>query len=385
MGRSAVQRYGDVAVLLHWLIALLILCLLAVGKYMVGLEENDPLRFVLTQSHKSFGILVLLLAVFRLFWRFTHRPPPEPPSLPGWQRLAAGIAHLALYSLMFVLPITGWIMVSASPLNLDTVLFNVIPWPHLPPFAELANKAEIAEAFHHYHEWAGMALILFLFAHIGAALKHHFIDKDTILLRMSPDWSSRSFKRKIGILASLIIASVVALYALANSSNQAALLAAGDSEVSFFADFGGEPTPGLFTETSVEASIDAANPESSSIVARVQTASLDSDDEQIKGTLPDPEWFDVANHPEALFESSAIEAASDGSLLVTGSLTIKTTTTEVSFPMTIADEEGKRVARGEFLIDRSEYDIGMESQGNEDIVGFKVTVKFRFDIAQPDG
>jgi len=385
MGRSAEQRYGDIAVILHWLIAFFIIGLLAIGKYMVGLEENDPFRFVLTQSHKSFGIVVLLLSVIRLLWRFTHRPPPEPPSLPDWQKRAAGGAHVALYLLMFILPITGWIMVSASPLNLDTVLFNVIPWPHLPPFAQLPNKAEIAEAFHHYHEWAGMALILILLAHTGAALKHHFIDKDTILIRMSPDWSSRSFKRKTGGFAALLVASALGMYVVANSSNTAALLAAGDSEVSFYPIFGGEPSPGLFTDTSVEASIDETNPANSSIVARVQTASLDSEDEQINGTLPDEEWFDVANHPEAVFASSAIESTSDGSFMVTGALTIKNTTKEVSFPMMLSIEGDKRVARGEFIIDRREFSIGMESQDTEDFVEFGVLVKFRFDIARPDG
>ena len=205
------------------------------------------------------------------------------------------------------------------------------------------------------------------------------------IARMAPDWSSRSFKRKTGGLAATIIASALALYAMATFSNTAALVAAGDSEVSFIADFGGEPTPGVFTDTSVKAIIDEANPANSSIIARVQTASLDSEDEQIKGTLPGEEWFDVANHPEALFESNALESATDSSFLVTGSLTIKTSTQEVSFPMTLFTEGNKRVARGEFTIDRSEFDIGMDSQDNEDFVGFSVTVKFRFDIAQPDG
>lgn len=133
MGRSTPLRYGDIAIIFHWLIALLIIGLLVIGKYMTGLEENDPVRYELTQWHKSFGIAVLLLSVSRLAWRFTHKPPPEPASLPRWQKHVSGLVHLALYALMLALPITGWIMVSASPLNIDTVLFGVIPWPHLPP------------------------------------------------------------------------------------------------------------------------------------------------------------------------------------------------------------------------------------------------------------
>ena len=70
MGRSTSQRYGDIAVIFHWVIALLIIGLLVIGKYMTSLEENDPVRFVLTQWHKSFGITVLILSVLRLLWRF---------------------------------------------------------------------------------------------------------------------------------------------------------------------------------------------------------------------------------------------------------------------------------------------------------------------------
>ncbi|ASJ72723.1 cytochrome b/b6 domain-containing protein [Granulosicoccus antarcticus] len=381
MGRSPEQRYGDIAVIFHWAIALLIIGLLIIGKYMTSLEENDPVRFVLTQWHKSFGITVLILSVLRLLWRFTHKPPTELPSIPTWQSRVASLVHGLLYVLMFALPITGWIMVSASPLNLDTVLFNVIPWPHLPPFATLENRADIAHSFHDYHEIAGTVLIVILLAHIGAALKHHFVDKDVTLTRMLPASGSRSFKRKLGALLFFVAAGTAGLSFYANSGNQAALLAAGDSEVSFIANVTGEPTPGIFSDTAVEALIDEANPSASTLVARVQTASLSSDNMQVAGSLPNTEWFDVQNYPEALFESSSVALSDDGSLQVTGNLTIKETTIEVSFPMTLSDEDGTRVARGEFSIDRREFSIGLDSQQSDDFVGYPVVVKFRFDIA----
>ena len=384
MGRSSLTRYGDIAVLFHWLIALLIIGLLGIGKYMVGLEENDPVRFVLTQWHKSVGILILLLSVLRLLWRFTHKPPPEPASLPTWQKLAASGVHLLLYALMFLLPVTGWIMVSASPLNLNTTLFGVIPWPHLPPFEQLPNKAEIADAFHEYHELASSVLIAIVLAHVGAALKHHFVDKDVVLSRMLPNWSSAAFKGKLLALVAIIGASAAGLYYYDNAGNTAALLAAGDSEVSFVADVTGEPTPGIFAQSEVEAQIDEATAANSHITARVQTASLSSENDQVAGSLPEPEWFSVEAYPEALFESTQITAQPDGTLLVAGNLTIKGTTAPLSFTMTLSDEEEKRVARGEFTIDRRDFNIGMESQGNDDFVGFDVTVKFRFDISSAD-
>lgn len=385
MDRSAIQRYSDIAVLFHWLIALLIIGLLAIGKYMTGLEENDPVRFVLTQWHKSFGISVLLLSVLRLMWRFVHKPPPEPDYIPRWQQFIAGGVHLLLYALMFLLPITGWIMVSASPLNLDTVLFGVIPWPHLPPFPHLPNKAGVAEAFHSYHEIASTVLIVFVLAHVGAAMKHHLVDKDTVLHRMLPVWSSESFTNALGALVLLVGGAVGASFLYAQANNTAALLAAGESEVSFVADVTGDQTAGVFTQSSVEALIDESNPANSTITARVQTGSLRSDNDQVEGSLPDPEWFSSEAFPEAVFESTSITGQDDGTLNVTGNLTIKEITQSVSFPMIIANEEGKRVARGEFNINRPKFNIGMESQANDDYVGFDVLVKFRFDITAPDG
>ncbi len=383
MTKTPTERYGDVAVIFHWLIAIFIIGLLAIGKYMTSLDEADVVRFELTQWHKSFGLTVLFLSVLRLAWRFTHRPPPEPASIPNWQQRVAGIAHTLLYVLMFAIPVTGWIMSSASPLNIDTILFNVVTIPHLPPFSDLPNKAEIAENFHEYHELAGNLLILILLAHIGAALKHHLIDKDTILVRMLPNWASKPFKVKITALTAGIAALTGALVMYANADNQSALLAAGDSEVSFIADVTGDATPGAFTETSVTATIDTSTPANSSIVALVTTASLTSDNSQVAGSLPDSDWFDVEGFPEARFESTSITGIDDATLQVEGELTIKSTTQAVSFPMTLSTEDdGKQVARGEFDIDRQAYDIGMDSQSTEEYVGFNVTVRFRFDIGQ---
>ena len=385
MSRTTGQRYGDVAVIFHWLIAFFIIGLLAIGKYMTGLEENDPVRFVLTQWHKSFGLTVLALSILRLLWRFTHRPPAPLVTTPQWQERAASAAHILLYVFMLGIPITGWIMVSASPLNIDTVLFNVITIPHLPPFPELANKAEIEHQFRDYHELLGNALIIVLLIHIGAALKHHWKDKDTTLVRMSPKWSSSAFKAKIAALAVAIVGSTAALYIYASSGNQAAILAAGASEVSFIADVTGSQTPGIFAESEVTASIDESNAANSSMVAIVNTASLSSENSQVEGSLPDSEWFDVEGYPEARFESTQITSNDDGSLQIQGELTIKETTMPVDFAMTLEEEGTKQVARGEFIIDRRDFDIGMQSQSNEEYVGFKVTVRFRFDIGEDIG
>ena len=148
------SRYHGVAIALHWIIAVLILALLALGNYFVRLDEADPLRYLLTQWHKSFGVVVLLLVVLRVLWRLTHRPPPLPDHLKPWEKRAADLAHLLLYLLILAIPLSGWIMVSASPLELPTLLFNGLEWPHLPPFESLPNKAAVSDWFAEVHEIA---------------------------------------------------------------------------------------------------------------------------------------------------------------------------------------------------------------------------------------
>jgi len=377
-------RYGHVAVGFHWLIALLIFGLLAIGKYMTGLEPDNPMRFALTQWHKTFGITVLILSVLRLLWRFGHRPPPDPPTLPVWQKRAAHAAHLALYALMFAVPITGWIMVSASPLDVRTLLFDVIPWPHLPPFPDLDNRAELAETFAELHEIAGNLMLLILIAHVGAALKHHLIDKDTVLVRMLPD-GSRGWYAKLAAFGVAVAALGTGLYLYADAGSEAALLAAGESEVSFVADVTGDATPGTFATSVVEAALDENEPASSRIEARVETAGVTSDNAQMASSLPDADWFDSSAHPEATFVSTAVRAADPGTLEVDGTLTIKGLPLDVTFPMTLADEDGRRVARGEFTVDRRAFELGLDSQATDEYVGWDVIIRFRFDIAPADG
>ena len=105
------MTYTHVAVFIHWVTALIIIGLVAVGKFMTGLDETDALRFTLTQTHKTFGILVLLLSIVRVMWRLSHRAPPHPEQAPAWEKWAASCSHLAFYVLILLLPLSGWAMV----------------------------------------------------------------------------------------------------------------------------------------------------------------------------------------------------------------------------------------------------------------------------------
>lgn len=182
MMSNSETRYGTIAMTLHWLIAIAIVALLVVGKYMHGLPNNDPDKFALYQLHKSFGISVLVLTVVRILWRLTNKVPPLPPGMPVWQQWGAHLSHFGLYALMLAIPLSGWAMVSASTWGIPTMLFGAVELPNLP----ITPDRETHEQFEEAHELLGNLMILLLIVHVIAALKHHFVDRDTVFRRMLP-------------------------------------------------------------------------------------------------------------------------------------------------------------------------------------------------------
>jgi cytochrome b561 len=177
------KRYSTVAIVLHWLLALVILCIFAVGLYMSDLPIS-PLKLKLYNYHKWAGICFLALTAFRIVWRLTHRPPALPASIelamPNWQSQAYHATHYAMYALFFAVPLLGWAYSSAA--GFPVVLFGVLP---LPDF--MAVDKEFAKIIKEVHGIAAFSLIALAALHIAAAIKHHFFDKDGLINRMLPD------------------------------------------------------------------------------------------------------------------------------------------------------------------------------------------------------
>jgi cytochrome b561 len=183
---GSVARYSAVAIVLHWLIALGILVLLVMGLVMTQIKLTPAVLFPLYQMHKSVGITVLFLVLLRVAWRLTHRPPPLPAAMPAAERVASGGVHLLLYGLMLFMPLTGWAVVSASPLNIPTVLYGIVPWPDLPVLPSLTNKKPVDAVLATVHAWGAWIVIGAVALHIAAALRHHIVARDDILRRMLP-------------------------------------------------------------------------------------------------------------------------------------------------------------------------------------------------------
>ncbi|WP_286829330.1 MULTISPECIES: cytochrome b [Kordiimonas] len=185
MSHDVIERYTGTAMLLHWLTAANILVLLGLGFIMTGMPDgNIELKFTLYQLHKSFGILLLLITLVRLGWRIKASPPA--PIISGWMLRAASLTHWALYAIMIMMPIVGWMMVSASPLQIPTEIFGLVELPHLPLFDSGVDRKALEHLFEEIHESMAFVLIGILVLHVGAALYHHLVRKDATLVRMTP-------------------------------------------------------------------------------------------------------------------------------------------------------------------------------------------------------
>lgn len=179
-------RYTRVAVVLHWLVALLILCNVGLGLSFDRLP--DDLVRTAVDTHKSIGITVLGLVLLRILWRLGHPPPPLPLAYARWERTASHATHILLYGVMLALPLSGWLHDSAwkDAATHPMQLFGVIGWPRIG-FIESTDpvtKEMLHTRFGALHVYMGYALYALLALHIGGALKHQWLDREPELQRM---------------------------------------------------------------------------------------------------------------------------------------------------------------------------------------------------------
>jgi cytochrome b561 len=174
--------YTRTAIALHWLTLLLIATGFSLGRWMVDLPIA-PQTLRVYAYHKWIGITVFLLTLVRLTWRLAH-PVPPPAGLPTWQRRAAAVSHALLYVLMLAIPVSGWLFSSAS--GVQVVYLGLVALPNL-----VAKDHALATILKSVHFTLNFTLLALVLVHAGAALRHHFVDRDRVLVRMLPALASR--------------------------------------------------------------------------------------------------------------------------------------------------------------------------------------------------
>lgn len=181
--RNSHTNWGVVSIAVHWVVAVAVIGLFAVGLYMVELDYYDSMYRTAPFVHKSIGILLFLLMVFRLLWRLVNTTPTPLESHKRWEQKAAHWMHNGLYILLFILMISGYLISTADGRGI-----SVFGWFEVPSILSgIDNQEDIAGGV---HEILAYILIAFVVVHAVGALKHHFIDKDRTLTRMLGQTSS---------------------------------------------------------------------------------------------------------------------------------------------------------------------------------------------------
>jgi cytochrome b561/polyisoprenoid-binding protein YceI len=358
---SASRRYTSVAIALHWLIAIGIVGMILFGWYMGDLPDGEQ-KYAFYQLHKSFGITILVLSVARIVWRLMNPPPAEPP-MPGWQSLSAKAVHVIFYGLIILMPLTGWMLASASPTGIETKIFGTIPWPHLPGLstlpadtkAALAGEDGVIEFAHSKLAWVALVLLAL---HVGAALKHQFIDKDGLMARMAPGLFGRTAGPVApGRGALIAFGAGVAFFAAVAGFGQLSTAGAAPpsaapttlqsnapawevdtaaSAIIFKGAYMGRPFEGRFNRWTADIRFDPADPAATRVRVDIDMTSAATGEMYYDSNVQEGDWFDSRQFTNAIFEiNEGVAHLGDNRYEATGVLTIKGKPTPVRLPFTL--------------------------------------------------
>jgi cytochrome b561/polyisoprenoid-binding protein YceI len=427
IGASAVRysptRYSAVAIALHWTIALAIVLQIILAGRMDG--PPTPESFAVTQLHKSIGITILLLSLLRLGWRLGNPPPPEPATLATWERRLSQATHWGFYAVMIGMPLTGWLMVSASRTQIPTLLYGVVHWPNLPGFADLAPAAK--KAWHSAgvlgHGTIAKVIYVLLALHVAGALKHQLLGRDEpVLSRMAPGAvAGRWLEPRIAVIAAAFLGviafgrmvqpprpaigpppapasvateaapaptpaaatapavSPAATPAAAPSSaapaGPVAWRVAAGSTLSFITSWSGDAVQGRFERWTANIVFSPDALDKSKVSVSIDMASAKTGDDQRDASLPAPDWFDSAAHPKAVFAATKFEKTGADRYVAHGTLNLRGVTKPVDLPFRLTITGDKAKVSGETSLDRTLFGVGQGEFTATDQIPAKVGVR----------
>ncbi|MFT6406659.1 MAG: cytochrome b561 [Arenicella sp.] len=384
-------QYSKISKFLHWSIAGLIVAQYVLAKLAESAKHEDKIleQLALLANHKSIGITILVLAVIRLIYRLSLPVPSLPSSMAKWQITASKLSHVLLYGFLFALPISGWLMSSAKAYSVSW--FKLIVLPDL-----VAPSESLAELLHETHHYLGEALFVIALIHILAALKHHLVDKDDVLNRMSSKFSS--------LLFALVVLFVVGIFGRffntmpVNSEKPQAEQAQAlesfadavvipselpvweidyqQSTIKFIGDQAGAAFEGVWQRWSAEIQFDANQLDNARFNVAIDTASGFSNDQERDDTIRSIDFFDIAAFPEANYRADRFSAI-DAGYQSMGKLSIKGVATDVVLKFNIVDDGRFKVLSGTATLDRLVWNIGSGDWADTAWVGQGVEVQVR--------
>ncbi len=410
------QRYSYTAITLHWLIALLLAFQIALGWALEG--NNSPELFARYQLHKSIGISILLLSLARLVIRlFVSRPPASDG--PAWTRALASTVHWLFYLVMILGPITGWLLVSTARVQVPTLLFGLVPWPHLPVGR---SWHESAESIHGAMAWLAIGLFAL---HIAGAFRHQWLLGKPELQRMIPFARGKAAGFALGALALVgaafvagqmiypdkarsvaekgIAAPVTALPTppsppTAGSDEAAApeeaapedntqpladWTVASGGRLGFTARWNGEAVDGRFGRWRASIRFSPDELAKSTIRVTVDLASADTGDGQRDDSLKGSDFFDIGAHPAAVFTAREIRHLGGDRYEARGTLDLRGASKPATLRFTLRIDGDKAHVSGTARIDRTAFGVGQGEWAATDAIAAGVDIAFAFTATRP--
>ena len=433
-GLDRARRYSALAIALHWLIAAAIVFQIMLAWRMGG--PKSPQTFALIQLHKSVGITILVLSLARLGWRLANPPPPMPATLAAWERWLARITHVGFYVIMIGMPLTGWIMVSASRLHIPTLLYGHIPWPDAPGVGGAMRPlwSKVGETGHEALAWGAYTLVAL---HVAGALKHQLFSRDEpVLARMAPGakagrWAEpRLIAILVGVAAAaaagwtvrppppgtapppggadhehehgdddhdhdaaevadhdhavpVAVAPAPTAAPVATAVAPVAAAAAGPSRwavgkgstLTFETAWSGSAISGRFERWTAEVLFSPDALDRSKVSVSIDMGSAVTGDAQRDAALPSGDWFDSAAHPKATFTAQRFEKVGEDRYVAHGRLTLKGVTKPADLPFRLKIDGDKAQVRGVISLDRTAYGVGQGEWSSTDQIPAKVSVQ----------
>lgn len=389
-------HYSNTAKLLHWTIAAAIVLQFVLAKLAdrAGDADHAVQQLGLLANHKSVGITILALAIIRIGWRLTHKPPALPAAMPTWQVRASHFSHWSLYALIIAIPISGWLMSSASAYSVSW--FNLF---QLPDF--VAADPELKKTLKDVHETLAKLLFLLALVHILAAFKHAVFDKDGVLQRMLSIVSLAVFviiiALGVGVLGQAGKGSINAAGKTSTTTPATAAQSQVDkaselpvwqidyanSYIHFTGDQAGAIFEGEWLSWSAELRFSSDDLASGFFDVTVNTAEVNTNDKDRDDVLSDPEWFDPRQHPEAYYRAASFSKNDDGSYNAHGNLVVKGQSAPVVLTFTVEENGGQRFLLGHAEFLRLDLGIGVGEWEDTTWVENEVRVDVRVEASLP--
>lgn len=405
-------RYSKTAMLLHWSLAFALAFQIGLGWQFDSLQRG-PNLFELYQLHKSVGILILVLSLARLVIRMAYlRPKPLADAI--WSRRAAKLVHGGFYLVLIGGPLTGWLLVSSAKIAVPTVLFGILPLPHLPVDSAAHG---VAEALHTQLAWLAIALLLL---HVVGALRHQFFKGEDILQRMLP-WvlkrKTAAFATMCVILATIGMAYGAGANLMLAKAPQARLPAAqspapipeatfsdapesveepktenkqdagipvkewrvsGGGKLAFTVDWNGTPINGTFRRWNSDIRFSPDDLEQSRIRVTIDIGSASTADNQRDDMLLGESFLNAAVHPKAVFNSSSIRLLNEDRYSARGTLDMNGKTHPVTLNFKLKIDGTRAEVAGSSSLRRTQFGVGTGEWAATNEVADTVLITFDF-------